>query len=263
MASVMKGTDDTIPEDLIAELDKLAVACRILEMEGHGSRTLGHAALRDPHGRGFWLKRWGITFGEVFDHRDFVLLDCEGNKLFGEGRRHSEWPIHAAILNLRPDIGVSVHSHPRYGRIFSAIDEPLRPVSNAGSYFETPPPRFETTSELITTLEVAGEMAQVLGHHAAIFLRNHGVVFCGDGIAKATIIGIHLEEACREQLTIQAAGMPWAWPEDDEQARKYRGIGQPRIVEQFFDFFSRKLAAMEALGHPSFPGKPVPISAES
>ncbi|MCK9508892.1 MAG: class II aldolase/adducin family protein, partial [Pigmentiphaga sp.] len=30
-------------------LDKLARACRILEMEGHGDMTLGHVSMRDPH----------------------------------------------------------------------------------------------------------------------------------------------------------------------------------------------------------------------
>ena len=43
--------------ELNAQLDKLARACRILEMEGHGDMTLGHLSLRDPLGRGYWLKR--------------------------------------------------------------------------------------------------------------------------------------------------------------------------------------------------------------
>jgi ribulose-5-phosphate 4-epimerase/fuculose-1-phosphate aldolase len=259
MATASRPKDGAVPESLAAELDKLAVACRILEMEGHGSRTLGHVALRDPGGGGFWLKRWGITFGEVYDRRDFMLLDFDGNQLHGDGRCHSEWPIHAEIFKCRPDINVSMHSHPPYGRMFSASDAPLRAVSNAGSYFKEPPPRYVATSELIRTAEAGREMAELLGDHLAIFLRNHGVVFCGGTIAKATIIGIHLEEACREHLQIASAGIPWAWPEGEEQARKFGSIGQPRGVEQFFDFFRRKQAAVEALGHPAFPGKPVTL----
>lgn len=236
-----------------AELDKLALACRILEMEGHGSRTLGHAALRDPHGRGLWIKRWGITFGEVFDWTDFQLIDFEGRLIHGAGKRHSEWPIHAGILRHRPDINATAHSHPTHGRVFSAADAPLRPVSNAGSYFETPPPRFTRTSELIRRPEEGDELARVLGGHSAMFLRNHGVVFCGDSIAKMTIIGIHLEEACRETLMIAASGLAWSWPDEAEQARKFRGIGQPRNVEAFFAYFARKLAARQALGDPDLP----------
>ena len=41
------------------DLDELAAACRVLELEGHGDRIWGHMALRDPQGRGFWIKRAG------------------------------------------------------------------------------------------------------------------------------------------------------------------------------------------------------------
>ena len=62
-----------ISDDLKASLDKLALASRILEMEGHGNFTLGHLAMRDPEGRGIWIKRWGLTLGEV----DGILADLE------------------------------------------------------------------------------------------------------------------------------------------------------------------------------------------
>ena len=100
------------------------------------------------------------------------------------------------------------------------------------------------------------------GHRRIELEDGDTLVFCGDSIAKATIIGLHLEEACREQLAIQASGMSWSWPEGEEQARKFRGIGQPRGVEQFFEYLCRKLASVEALGDPSFPGKPIAIKAE-
>jgi L-fuculose-phosphate aldolase len=48
---------DAIGASLKQELDKLAKGARILELNGHGDRIFGHVALRDPEGRGFWLKR--------------------------------------------------------------------------------------------------------------------------------------------------------------------------------------------------------------
>ena len=50
MATQAKDASITITDALGIELDKAARACRILEMEGHGSRTLGHLSLRDPNG---------------------------------------------------------------------------------------------------------------------------------------------------------------------------------------------------------------------
>ena len=42
-----------------------SLAYRILDMEGHTDLTQGHLSIRDPDGRGFWMKRTGIAFCEV------------------------------------------------------------------------------------------------------------------------------------------------------------------------------------------------------
>ncbi len=255
MATPPSGSSNVLTPELTEQLDDLAIACRILEMEGHGSRTLGHLALRDPEGRGVWLKRSGLAFSEVFDHRDFVLVDFDGKQLAGDGKRHSEWPIHTEIMKRRDDINVTAHSHPFYGRVFSASTEPLRSVSQARAYFQRPPPRFEPTSELIRTKEVAAEMAEVLADNFAMFLRNHGVVFCGDTLERCTILGVRLEEACREQLAIGASGIAWSYPDDEEEATRARGMGGLRNVTDTFAFYRRRLAALEAQGHHAYPGR--------
>ena len=255
MAKPSQAPSNVLTAELKSDLDELAVACRILEMEGHGSRMLGHMALRDPEGRGVWLKRYGLAFSEVHDHRDFILIDFDGKQLFGDGKRHSEWPIHTEIMKRRADINVTAHTHPFYGRVFSAATEPLRPVANSGTFFKGSPPRFELTSELIRTVDVAAAMAEALADKVAIFLRNHGVVFCGDTTARATIMGVRLEEACREHLTMAASGLAWSTPDAEEEARKIDSTGGAQSMRANFEFFRRRLEALEAQGHPSFPAR--------
>jgi L-fuculose-phosphate aldolase len=237
------ASNDSVPPPLAAPLgaalDRLALGCRILEREGHACRTLGHASLRDPDGRGLWIKRWGISFGETREAADFVLIDFDGCRLGGAGRAPSEWPIHAGVMKQRPDIVVVVHSHPFYGRVFSAATEPLRPVSNSGNWFPSPPPRFETTSELIRDPALGDAIGERLGDNFAIFLRNHGVVFCGRSVEQAVLMGIQLEEACREHLLIAASGLAWDTPGEEERARKFHGSGQTLTVS--FDHFAREL----------------------
>lgn len=254
MATTAQANTIQLSADLKASLDKLALASRILEMEGHGNFTLGHLAMRDPEGRGVWIKRWGLTLGEVQDWQDHQLIDFDGNLLYGDGnKRHSEWPIHVGIYKRRPDVQASAHTHPRYGTVFSCTPEPLRALTNAGSYFPAPPPRFTRTSELIRKSEVGDEMAEVMGGHNALFLRNHGVVFCGDSIEKMTIVGVQLETACQQQLEIAASGLPYEWPDDAELARKSETIGESRNLYLFFEYFANKLAATQALGDPNLP----------
>ncbi len=59
-------------------LEKAAMACRILEIEGHADMSLGHLTLRDPEGRGFWMKRNRAGLGEIKGPEDFVLVNFEG-----------------------------------------------------------------------------------------------------------------------------------------------------------------------------------------
>jgi ribulose-5-phosphate 4-epimerase/fuculose-1-phosphate aldolase len=248
MAGTKRAPDLEAAETPVAALEKLAVACRILDMEGHASRTLGHAALRDPAGRGFWLKGWGLALEEVTGADDFILLDFDGAKLAGSGRRHTEWPIHAELFRARPEIDVSVHTHPFYGRVFSAVSEPLLPVSNAGGWFTAPPPRFDQTSELVRDAPTARAIAETLGGHYAVFLRNHGVVFCAETIETALMVGIQLDEACHEQLVIGASGLAWESPPAEEHARKTKSVGVPASLAQYFDYYTRKLARRDRAG---------------
>ncbi len=84
-------------------------------MEGHNDMTQGHLSIRDPDGRGFWMKRTGISFAEVKARKDFVLVDFEGDRLIGAGV-HGEWPIHAEIFRSRPDVnavGTRIRFMPR------------------------------------------------------------------------------------------------------------------------------------------------------
>ena len=198
-------------------LESLIKASRILEINGHGDRIWGHTAMRDPDGRGFWMKRHAISLGEVFEAGDFQLLDFEGEMLDGKGRRHSEWPIHGEIFQLRSDINFTAHTHPFYSSIYSAVADELRQV-RGGVPIE--PARYLGSSELVVTRERGRELAEALGNHRSVLMRNHGVVFCGASVLEMVKQGIELEETCQQSLAANGSGFAWSWPGDDEMARK-------------------------------------------
>lgn len=245
------------------ELDELARACRILELEGHGDRTFGHMALRDPDGRGFWMKRAGIGLGEVFDARDFVLVDFDGKKLAGAGSRHGEWPIHSEIFLLRPDINATAHIHPFYASVYSAAEEPLQTVVPRSLNQPVMPPRWNDTADLICTKDMGRSMAEALDKHHAIFLRNHGIVTCGPTLREPVLIAIALEKMCQEALTIRASGVKFTDPDRAELASKGEtgtkldpAIGGGRVL---WSYYCRKLSRAEAQGNPLFATQPIPI----
>jgi ribulose-5-phosphate 4-epimerase/fuculose-1-phosphate aldolase len=243
-------TDTALAVDLLKEpelrkdLDELARACRILEMEGHGDMTLGHLSLLDPEGRGFWLKRNRIGLGEVLGADDFVLVDWDGRQVAGSGGRHSEWPIHSEVFALRPDVQVVAHTHPFHACVFSASLDPLQPFTLDADYF-VEVPRHEADVALITTKEEGAALAQSLGGGFAVLMGNHGVTFCGTSILHATCVGLFLEKACKAQLAAQSAGFRASLPERTTREKRHRQIMTPVHWEHSWNYFCRKLEARD------------------
>lgn len=236
------------PGTEIAEaLDEAARACRILEINGHGDKIFGHIAMRDPEGRGFWMKRHMIGLGEVWDHRDFLLLSFDGEVLFGEGKSHSEWPIHGEIMLARPDIHFTAHTHPDNAVIFSAIPEPLRPIKVV---LGGTPPRYEGSSELVVRREEGRAVAEALGQATAVFMRNHGVAFCGANAVDLVLNGIELEHNCGQVLAANGSGFDLTWPDDGETGRKSADVKSRGRGSPLYDYYCREVARAEAAGHP-------------
>jgi L-fuculose-phosphate aldolase len=233
--------------DLRKSLDELARACRILEMEGHGDMTLGHLSLRDPDGRGFWLKRNRIALGEVRGADDFVLVDWDGQQLAGSGGRHSEWPIHSEILRVRPDVQVVAHTHPFHACVVSASLDPLQPYGLDADYFIDVPRHIDQVA-LITTKEEGAALARALRHGFAVFMANHGVTFAGTSVPHATCVGVFLEKACKSQLAGQAAGLRASMPDLATREKRRSQMMTPAHWEHCWHYFCRKLAARGGTG---------------
>lgn len=240
---MMSSMDETVSRSLI----ELARAHRILDGEGHNDMSLGHLSVRDPRGRGFWLKRGNIGLEEVMGEKDFVLLDFTGEVLDGDGIRHYEWPIHSAILQARQDVNVVAHTHPFHATVLSATEEDIRPFTNEGVWFETGVSHFKLTSDLVNTPELGRELALALGEKEAVLLKNHGATFVGASVKEATLAGVFLERAARAQLTLTGSGLPHSYPDDAEIHQKRKTIYPPRAVDNFWEYYNRKLDRVEAM----------------
>lgn len=221
-------------------LERLAKACRILEMHGHGDLSLGHVSLRDPDGRGFWLKRNRAGLGEIRGPEDFVLVSFDGEKLAGAGGRHSEWPIHSEILKRRPDVQVVAHTHALHASVLSGASEALEPYTLDADYF-VDLPRHADEVALVTTPAEGAALAQSLGPHFAVLMANHGVTFCGTSIEHATCVGVFLEKACKAHLLGKAAGLQVNPLGKAVRGTRHAQIMTPAHIEHSWDYFCRML----------------------
>jgi L-fuculose-phosphate aldolase len=232
-------------QELSSALRELARAHRILDLEGHNDMSLGHLSLRDPRGRGLWLKRGNIGLEEVTEG-DFILINYDGDVLEGDGIRHLEWPIHAEILASRPEVNVVAHTHPFHATLLSATEVDIGPYTNEGAWFEDGIKHFKLTSDLINTPALGRELATALGGSDAVLLKNHGVAFVGPSVKEATLAGVFLERAARAQLVLAASSLGYSRPGPDEIHQKRLTIYPPRAVDNFWQYYNRKLDRVEA-----------------
>jgi len=207
------------PPDPVATV---SLGCRVLGAEDQSDLVWGHLSVRDPSGRGVWMKSSGWGFEEITPER-VVLVDPGGEVLAGNGRRHAEYPIHTEIMAARPDVNCVVHTHSASAVAFGATGRPLLPVSHEGTFFVPPDiARFTDTGDLVLTRALAG----ALGDRNAALMVNHGTVL--------------LDRACRTQLAVLAAGAAERWSSDEEALAKRDHCYPDALVQQAWDYLVRR-----------------------
>ncbi len=219
--------------------EQVALGCRILAGNGHDDFVWGHVSVRDPEGRGAWMKASSFGFDEITAEH-VILVGFDGEVIRGDHPRHVEWPIHLEILRTRPDLNSVVHTHPPHSIALAASGQPLLPVSHAGTLFAPPDvPRYTRTAELIVTHELGRDVAHTLAHLHAVFLVNHGIVTGGSTVPDAVIRAVLLEKAAHQQMLTHAFGGPRRWSDDEEALRKRATVWSERQRTALWDYLAR------------------------
>lgn len=225
-------------------VEQVVAASRALAAAGLSDLVWGHAAIRDPDGRGVWMKAAGWGFEEV-DAGRVVLVSPGGEVLSGSddvaGPRHIEYPIHTEIMARRSDVGCVVHTHAPALAAFASLDVKVRAISHDGVPFSDPPvPRFTGTGALIATAELGEALADALGDAIACLMPQHGAVTAGPDAPSAVMYAVLLERACRTQLLALAAGGPRVWSDPDEVAVKRDQVWNPAQLDAGWRYLLRQ-----------------------
>jgi L-ribulose-5-phosphate 4-epimerase len=221
--------------------EQVALACRILGLEGQGDFVWGHVSARDPEGRGVWMKAssWGL---EETGAAQVILVSWDGEVLEGEGRRHIEVPIHTELMRARPDVQSVVHTHAPWSVAFASTGAPLLPISHEATLFVPPAvPRFTKTGDLITTSELGRDLTAAVGDQNAAFMLHHGIVTCGGDIAGAVMRAVLLERACRTNIRAIAGGGPKSWSSDEEALSKREHCWSPKLLGDAWSYLARRV----------------------
>lgn len=185
----------------------VALACRIVALEGYTDLTLGHVSARQPGARVVWIKRKGLALDEV-EPDDVIALDLDDPAALGRPEYHLESVMHTEVYRIRPDVCAVIHGHPVYGTALGATDGRLLMLTHDAVLFSDGLGVYEDGAALVTRREQAARVAEALGPGRAALLRNHGVVVAGEDLRWAVLAAVTLERAIRFQTIAASLGEP-------------------------------------------------------
>ena len=215
---------------------RLARAHRILYMEGLAEDTYrGHITFKTEAGI-VYIKPWAKGFQEVTD-ADLLGVDLDGKLIEGEGRLHSELPIHLEIYRRRADITSVVHIHPYHSVLLSSVFGPYAQDDEFGSRSINP---MELYHNQVNSKKQGEELAQLMGKRLVLLMRNHGIVTAGRSLEEAMVLAIDFEKAAKEHLMISTFGIPTEISLETAQKMSSR-IFSAEQYRMMWDFYCRKL----------------------
>lgn len=229
---------DNADADVFTTTQTLAIACRILAANGHGSGLAGQMTARGNDPDTMWTLPYGVGFEEA-KASDYVLVDQNFEVIEGNGRPSPANRFHLHVYKVRSDVNSIVHTHPINCSALSMIGEPLRAEHMDLMFF------YEDTAFLphwpgVPFGDGEGEIiAGALGDKSAILLAHHGQLCAGATIEAAAVMGVFIERAAELQLKAMAAGtIKSVEPELGHQAHGWRH--DPGAIATTFRYFARQ-----------------------
>jgi len=136
---------------------------------------------------------------------DLIVVDMQGNKIYGRGERTSEIAMHLKIYEMRPEIRAVVHAHPPVATGFAAAGKSLSlgllpevviglgcvPLAGYG---------------LPGTPELTEPMLPLIPKYDALLMANHGAVCYGEDVFKAYFRMETMEHFARITLVAELLG---------------------------------------------------------
>ncbi|MBI4465643.1 MAG: class II aldolase/adducin family protein [Acidobacteria bacterium] len=176
---------------------------RRLHQQGFVAATAGNLSVRLDAQR-FLTTPTNVSKG-LLHAEDLILVDGQGNRLSGQQAPSSELGMHLLIYQMRPEVAGVVHAHPPtatgYAAAGLALDQALvaETVVALGS---VPLARYGTPG----SPELSEALRELIPHHNAILMANHGVVAFGEDLWQAYFHMETVEHLARVSLVTVLLG---------------------------------------------------------
>lgn len=185
----------------------LAACYRLVHHYGMDDLVYNHISARVPGEEGrFLINAYGMTYDEI-TASSLVKIDFDGNIVqdsgTGYGINHAGFVIHSAVHRGRPDVACVIHTHTPAGMAVSAMKCGLLPLTQNAMFFSGV--GYHDYEGPAVDLDEQRRLVADLGAHAAMVLRNHGLLAVGATIPEAFVTIYWLERACQAQALAMAS----------------------------------------------------------
>lgn len=191
---------------------QVALMCRMLFQEGWNDHIAGHITMRQDDGT-VLTNPWELAWDELCAS-DIVTIDTRGGILDSDWNVTPAIDLHLQIHELRPDVNVVIHNHPKWSGIW-ADRQKLPPVYDQSSaYCGTEILLYDEYGGTFEDDEVSLSAARALGHAKWALLANHGALVVGKDLRQAHLRAVTLEWRCRRAYEVELAGGGRPLPEE-------------------------------------------------
>jgi L-fuculose-phosphate aldolase len=159
-------------------------------------------------------------------------------------------PIHAEIYRTRPDVDCVVHTHPLHAAAFAASTADFKMISQDSVLFANGFGWYDS-ARLVVTAEQGRGLAQALGGHRLVVLRNHGIAVADHSVESATFLAVSFDRSLQLQAVATSLGpVREIAPDEVAAMSEYFGASYGGRVEVTFEYMLRQADART--------GRPVP-----
>ena len=150
---------------------------------------------------------------ETITPEDMTAMRPDGQVLEGKYRPSSEWRMHAAVYQEKPEVGAVIHTHSPYATAFAVNHSSIPVILIEMVLFfggDIPLAQFAIPG----TWAVGQEAVKVLKERTACLLANHGVLAIGKDLEQAHLRAVYAEDAAKICSIAMTQGKPVVIPEE-------------------------------------------------
>jgi ribulose-5-phosphate 4-epimerase/fuculose-1-phosphate aldolase len=212
----------------------------------------GHASVRRDAGS-FYINT-GASIRSVLTADDIVAIDFDGTIVNAGSQDPAyvatardrvkpplEFPLHAEIYRVRPDVRAIMHTHPKWSTLLTMTGVPFRPVYPQGALLGDVPVFDSPLS--VNTKEMGARVAAALGAGPALLLKSHGAVIAGADIVESFALAVYLEENASRQYLAMQIGTPYVLSPNEQDACRAR-LGTPSLYRKAWDHFRVRITPL-------------------